>query len=62
MTQVTTTYSITHLVSVEVTRFPRTRSKKIELIIGGEARSASPAELLSMLRTLEEIKRDLKLK
>lgn len=54
-------YDITYLIDVEVTRYPGTRSKKIELILAGEARPISPSEILSMLKVLEDIKRDLKL-
>lgn len=62
MSYTTTHYDIAHLIDVEVTRYPGTRSKRIELIIAGEARQSTPSELLSMLKVLEQIKKDLKLK
>lgn len=61
MSYTTTHYDITHLVDIEVTKYPKTRSKKIELIIGGEARTINADTVLSMLRTLEQVKRDLRI-
>lgn len=61
MTHVTEFYSLTHLIGVEITRYPGTRSKKIELVIGGEARQSGPAELLKMAKTLEEIRKKLRI-
>lgn len=61
MTYTTKHYDVTHLIDFEITRYPGTRSKKIELIIGGEARQSGAAEILRMLKILEEIKKDLKL-
>lgn len=57
-----TNYNLTHLVSFEVTRYPRSKSKKIEIIIGGEPRPSNIAEVLEISRAVDELKKDLRIK
>lgn len=56
----TFTFELAHLIQIEVTKYPRTKTRDIELIIAGEARKISPAELHGFLTRVEEMKKFLK--
>lgn len=52
-------YDLLNNVSVEITRLPRTRDKKIEFIVGGEGHMITKFELQKFFANVEELKRDI---
>lgn len=61
MSYTTKHYDIAHLINIEITKYPGTRSKDIELIIGGEGRKVTKEDIRKMVQRLEEVRKDLKI-
>lgn len=61
MKETVSTYELAHLVQIEITRYPRSRYKKVQLIVGGEAQDISTSGLLKMVRELDEVKQALRI-
>jgi hypothetical protein len=53
-------YELTNLVSIEVTRYPKTRSIDIEFIVGGEGYKWTKDDLKKFLSNVNELRKDFK--
>ena len=62
MKKMITEYEIAPLIRVEVTRYPRSKMRDIELIIGGEGQTIYRSDVEKIFKAVLELKNDLRIK